>query len=301
MGKQKNDMAYIKRTITELGYLFTENIDKEYINNKSHLTLICSNNHIRNISFNNVTRYKDCPACKKTRTKYSYDEVKRVFEENGCILMSEIYKDNKSKLEYICCCGNISAINLHDFLGGHRCKRCTGVEKYTIEEVYLIFSKEHCVLLEEKYQDNKTKMKYRCSCGGESIITLSNFMRGARCLSCYKKNNRKENHPSWNPLLTDQERENKRKFNEYSKWRINVFERDKYRCQICGDDTGGNLNAHHLDGYNWCIEKRIDVDNGITLCDICHDDFHSFYGYGDNTKEQYLEWKENLGIITISS
>lgn len=47
---------------------------------------------------------------------------------------------------------------------------------------------------------------------------------------------------------------------------------------------------HHLDGYNWCIEKRTDESNGIALCDKCHSNFHTLYGKGNNTKEQYEEW-----------
>ena len=32
------------------------------------------------------------------------------------------------------------------------------------------------------------------------------------------------------------------------------------------------------------------VDNGIPLCNECHQDFHMIYGYGNNTEEQFLEW-----------
>ena len=73
---------------------------------------------------------------------------------------------------------------------------------------------------------------------------------------------------------------------------MNVFKRDNYTCRCCGKDTHNNV-SHHLDGYNWCIEKRLDVDNGVTLCESCHKEFHSIYGYGNNTKEQFEEWIEN--------
>ena len=65
-----------------------------------------------------------------------------------------------------------------------------------------------------------------------------------------------------------------------------VFEKYDYTCKCCGK-RGGNLVAHHLEGYNWCIEKRFDVDNGVVLCDKCHKLFHKEYGYGNNTKEQF--------------
>ena len=50
------------------------------------------------------------------------------------------------------------------------------------------------------------------------------------------------------------------------------------------------LEVHHLDGYDWCVEKRTDDTNGITLCETCHKNFHSLYGRGNNTKEQFEEW-----------
>lgn len=79
-------------------------------------------------------------------------------------------------------------------------------------------------------------------------------------------------------------------------WREKVFERDNYTCQDCGDNTGGNLNAHHkkqfsiilsefLEEYNQfsqfeevAILTRLamkyksfwDIENGKTLCKDCH-------------------------------
>ena len=43
---------------------------------------------------------------------------------------------------------------------------------------------------------------------------------------------------------------------------------------------------------NWCRERRIDITNGVCLCEVCHKEFHKLYGKGDNTKEQYIEFKE---------
>lgn len=100
-----------------------------------------------------------------------------------------------------------------------------------------------------------------------------------------------KNHPNWNPSLTDDERKKNRKIVDYERWRLMVFERDKYTCQCCGDNKGGNLVAHHLNGYHWDKDNRFNVDNGITLCEDCHIAFHNKYGYKFNTKEQYEEFK----------
>lgn len=63
--------------------------------------------------------------------------------------------------------------------------------------------------------------------------------------------------------------------NEARKWKNDVFERDNYICQDCGDDTGGNLNAHHIKRRNDHPELRDCVENGITLCKTCHTERHS--------------------------
>lgn len=99
-------------------------------------------------------------------------------------------------------------------------------------------------------------------------------------------------HPRWDDKKSDKERISFRCFAETKIWRKSVYERDNYTCQICGDSKGGNLNAHHLDGWDWCREKRFDINNGVTLCIKCHKTFHSQYGYGNNTKEQFLVFLE---------
>lgn len=101
-----------------------------------------------------------------------------------------------------------------------------------------------------------------------------------------------KNSPRWNPNLTDDDRQATRQYPEYLEWRKRVYERDNYTCQVCGDDKGGNLIAHHLEGYTANPELRTTLSNGITLCKECHKDFHHQLGRGNNTKEQFEEFLE---------
>lgn len=105
-----------------------------------------------------------------------------------------------------------------------------------------------------------------------------------------------ENHHNYNPNLTQEDRENMRCQEGYNYWVKGVKIKANKTCDCCGfhTDDFGELCSHHLDGYNWCKEHRLDPTNGVCLCESCHKEFHYIYGYGDNTKEQYIKFKQQI-------
>ena len=145
-----------------------------------------------------------------------------------------------------------------------------------------------------EYIDSCTNIDCECLIDGHKWSPRPNDLsNGKSCPICGIRNNCGENNPRWNPNLTDEEREKNRKTSEYLTWMKEVYERDNYTCQCCGSHKSGTLNAHHKDGYHWCIERRLDVTNGVTLCEDCHKEFHHIYGYGNNTEEQFEEFINN--------
>lgn len=56
---------------------------------------------------------------------------------------------------------------------------------------------------------------------------------------------------------------------EYKDWRKSVFERDDFTCLWC-KKRGGRLEADHIYPQSLFPNKRLNLDNGRTLCKECH-------------------------------
>ena len=76
---------------------------------------------------------------------------------------------------------------------------------------------------------------------------------------------------------------------EYRLWREAVFARDNWTCQKTGI-KGGKLHPHHIQNFSKFHELRFAIDNGITLSEKAHKEFHKKYGIKNNTKEQIEEF-----------
>ena len=96
-----------------------------------------------------------------------------------------------------------------------------------------------------------------------------------------------ENNPNWKGGITSLILRLRHNF-KYRQWRSDVFTRDNFTCQDCGDSKGGNLESHHKKTFSSILqkyeittieealecEKLWDINNGITLCKECHKKLH---------------------------
>lgn len=76
---------------------------------------------------------------------------------------------------------------------------------------------------------------------------------------------------------------------EFRLWREAVFARDNWTCQKFGT-RGGTLHPHHILNFSSHVELRFAIDNGITLSEKAHNEFHKKYGKHNNNKEQLNEY-----------
>lgn len=129
----------------------------------------------------------------------------------------------------------------------------------------------------------------------EYKLKMSLLKRGSKNPMYGKRGSK---HHNYNPNLTDEERKIKRNTLEDKAFRLNVFERDNFTCRKCGDNHGGNLQAHHILNHWKYKDLRYDVNNGITLCKKCHTEFHKEFGYKENNLEQLILWlKTNKNLL----
>lgn len=253
-----------------------------------------------------------CSTCCRVKghsRRLAHEEQQAIIESKGLTYIKGEIRNHDTKFLVKCGCGECFETTLRILKNSNldtvECKRCR-IERMSklhakpYNEVREFLSAKGCSLLtdEKDYQNGRTKITFVARCGHVHTTTANVVLNGTKhfvCSDCQKLLVAGENNYNWKGGY-DSEKVRFRKTYEFKIWVKEVYQRDAYTCQCCGK-KGGKLNAHHLDGYNWCVEKRTDVDNGITLCEDCHNDFHDKYGRGNNTKEQFEEYLLSLQQI----
>lgn len=162
--------------------------------------------------------------------------------------------------------------------------------KYDYEHSTHHFCSREC---KDKHQEKE--IEFTCDyCGKTSTMIPYRFDRSERhfCSNeCKNKYQDGKNHPRYDETISDEDRINKRQYQEYYDFIDTVLKRDNYTCQLSGQ-VGGKLVVHHLNGYHWFKEGRVDPNNAITLSEEVHKMFHDIYGRTNNTKEQFEDFIE---------
>jgi hypothetical protein len=221
----------------------------------------------------------------------------------GFLIANKIHGKTKDEENVVwecsCDCGKISFVVSYRLTNGTTkscgCKRKTNFKR-KIKDISGEKFNRLTVIRKGKSVNRKTYWLCKCECGNETEVEGYSLKIGnTKSCGCLNRENfLGKNNPNYNPSLTIEDRVIGRKYPEYTEWRKAVYERDGYSCQICKDKSGGNLNAHHLDGYTDNPDKRILLSNGITLCDRCHKNFHHQFGNRNNTVEQFNKFTELL-------
>jgi len=108
------------------------------------------------------------------------------------------------------------------------------------------------------------------------------------CQDCWYEYNQGENHYSWKGGQQE------RLTPEYREWRQAVLKRDGKRCRTC--QSTENLEVHHIKPFGDFPDLQTDVDNGVVLCQQCHQnvtgeelEYAKLFDLVATTEHQYCE------------
>lgn len=272
---------------------------------------------------------KLCSNLKKSKARrLDFNIVASEFIARDYILLETKYKNARQKLKYICSKHPdiIRTITFDKLRKGQGCMEC-GNEKisnyfrHDIEHVKQCFVNKNLIYIEEnEYINNQTPLKYLCKKHidkGEQIITLQSLKVSKfgcnYCASEYRAEllNKGGITPVHNYLR-----------GKIDSWNKDSMENCNYKCIITGSrfDT-----VHHVYGFNLILFETFDILNlpiysnisqysegelflleetclklhykyglGVCLSNSIHELFHKLYSKGDNTPQQFDDFKLRL-------
>lgn len=261
-----------------------------------------------------------------SRTQITEEEIKSRCEQVGLTYVRHWMENKVTYVECLCKCGRTMVVILKSISQYakknklYACKECGHMKTaealiLDIEEIKVRCEKIGLTYIRHYYDKEKrqTYIDCLCQCGEPLKVGLNDithYNKENKIYSCKKCGREKtsvktkgkpkyycrgEKNPNYNPDLTDEDREDRRINLQYKEWQYKVKEKYKFTCDICGDNRGGNLESHHLDGHSWCKEKRYEVNNGVCLCKHCHKEFHVGFMHGYDKpcmKQDYEEFKQ---------
>lgn len=124
-----------------------------------------------------------------------------------------------------------------------------------------------------------------CACGKHKVVTAHSLKLGTTKTCGDLEHRRGINSKCYRGGRAPREHQD-----GYIAWRGSVFRRDNYTCRVCGARGGVELNAHHIVPHNSNVELRTDINNGVTMCKLCHTAFHKEYGYTNPALPDLLEF-----------
>ena len=236
-----------------------------------------------------------CGCYNKERSTETHVKDRRGQVYGRLTVLEEAGRKNRGLVwKCLCECGNIvdvTASSLHkgDTQSCGCLKRERAFAALSPNLTGLVFGRLTVIGEGGRTKHHRVLWECQCTCGNSVCVISSHLTSGkTKSCGCYHRDRASECHsgansyrwkggitPVYQAIRTSQ---------HYTHWRTDVFERDKYVCQGCGDTAGGNLHAHHIKHLAALIaEYEIhtlvdalhcsalwDAGNGLTLCWECH-------------------------------
>lgn len=241
---------------------------------------------------------------KKKRERLELEYVGKKF---GFWTVSSVFDKGQSHIYYNCkcVCGTERVIR-KTILRNNQTKSCGCNGRFFIGKRFGMMTVISDVF---RKKDGRIYVKALCDCGTEKVVMKQSLESTlTTSCGCYNKfilrSRTGEKNHNYKPELTEEERvaNNSRGSNpRYQSFRRSVLKRDGNKCVICDFRREKDMRVHHVYSWNTHTELRYEIGNAVTLCPRCHDiqyegSFHNIYKNGNNTKQQFEEFRNNRKV-----
>ncbi len=261
---------YIKSQIKlEKGY---ELLSKKYINAKTHLDIYCSENHIFKKDWNHWQKGERCPVCSKIEQndsqKYPIDEILKSLKEDKLEIVEWLddYKNRDSRFILKCeenhvCQRTVGAYLTNKSRRGEICPQCSwdrtgisisGANHYMWKGGTTAIRNHFQMQLLDWKKESMKHHDYKCVLTGSKNFEIHHLYGFDKII---------EEVFELSKLVIHQ------KIGDYTQDELNILDKNL-------------LKLHDKYGFGICLDSEI------------HKEFHQKYGYGNNTPDQFNDFKK---------
>jgi hypothetical protein len=148
-----------KFTLDKVNYIFEKNgfklLENKYISNNTPMLAICVCGNKVNIRLSHVQKGRKCQKCKAKVNSKNFrtteDELTNFCLKNNCQFIKSWIKNKKTRIEYICQCGNNSEAYWTNFKKCPNCKKC-GSAKISGDKCYMYDPDREAVRMRKKFR-----------------------------------------------------------------------------------------------------------------------------------------------------
>ena len=254
-------------------------LDNKYEKSSSKLLFSCAKGHLFRMSWDHYKQGHSCMKCFGT-PKYHIHQVCIYMDKFGYRCLSDKYKNVLSKLDVRCPKGHTFKMSFSVFKRGHRCPKCMGNQRKTINEIIQIAQSRGEKCLSKSYKNSIEKLLFECQFGHKFKMSWAHYSKGHSCKLCSVINRTGENSYNWCGGYLLEAYCDSWFDKDYKQY---IRNRDDNKCQNLYCNGGyKRLNIHHIN-YN---KRDCSPSNLITLCASCNtkanhnrDKWYEFYSF----------------------
>ena len=306
----KKTIQDVKKEFSSYDYTLLEN---EYINQLTKMKCVCAKGHYIEITYKSLKKYKGgCKKCGYEKLSkmhsHEFEEVKRMFEDRGYILLENEYRNSQVKMNYKCEKHRDKKlqISLNCLKRGHGCPYCSK-KKVDYDQIKKELQFMNYTFLGKEQVEGQSMILYSCPNHPEEVLHIrpTDLRRGYGCKFCAFENRKGDNNHNWKGGIS--KLSNFLRYSTYL-WKKEVSQKTEMVCFITkekneeieihhlvpfhkirdevlneygfsGYEEIRDLSQNELDGIRKMVEEKHKEVIGVPLKKSIHKKFHSVYGH----------------------